>query len=43
MKISRQGERRARFAAASNDMPRLETWTGTSDGLTVRSVRLGEE
>lgn len=27
MKIPRQGERRARFLAALNDMPRLETWT----------------
>lgn len=35
MKIPRQGERRARFLAALNDMPRLETWTtGGRDELS---------
>ena len=27
MQVPRQAERRARFFAALNDMPRLETWT----------------
>ena len=38
MKIPRQTERRGRFFAALNDMPRFETWTTENHNAPPRTV-----